>query len=314
MKKCLSVLCIIVMLFLAACNPPAPSTNPTLPPSPTPEPPPVVDPIETMEDLTELEDVISVTEQALSSQIAGAVAYKLLYTSENGRLAADIVLPEDYTNENKAYPVLIYFPEVRTYLDSLASQYALGGVIVIRPYARGSDESEGRHDLGGARDLADAQKLLEIFDQTEFIKNRKIFVAGSSEGSITALRLFAQDTEQRISGCAVTDVIPDLYACGVARGEGVQNYFASFIGKTYEEAPEEYALRSATQFSDKLLNRPLLLIHYLKNPATPLEITEAFYASLSGNEQVDYHKIDLLTADFQGEGYQRLLSFINKYD
>lgn len=309
MKKFLCLVFILAALVFASCTPPAPTPTPT----PTPDVPPTVEPIRTMEGLLEAEEVLSVVEQELSEQIVGVAAYKVLYTTENGKLAADVLLPEDYTDENKAYPVLIYFPEVRTYLSSLAMQYAANGMIVIRPYARGNDESEGKADLGGAKDLADAQKLLEIFDRTEFIKNRKIFVAGSAEGSVTALRLFAEDTERRISGCAVADVIPDLYACGVARGEGVQNYFASIIGKTYDEAPEEYILRSATHFAEKL-NRPLLLIHYLKNPTTPLEITEAFYESLSENEQLEYYKIDVLTADFQGEGYQRLLSFINKHD
>lgn len=271
-------------------------------------------PVNTMEKLADTDGVIAVTKQSFSKQIKGAVAYKLLYESANGKLAADVVLPDDYTNENKQYPVLIYFPEiVASPIDTLAENYALNNIIVIRPYPRGYDESEGMRDMGGKNDLADAQKLLVIMDSASFIEHSKIFVAGSSEGSVNALRLFAEDTAHRISGCAVVDAITDFPSFGIARGEGVQNLMTALIGKTYEEAPEEYDLRSAVRFSDKL-DRPILLLRYLQNPQFPAEQTDSLYALLEQNEDCTYHKIDARSSDFMGEGLQRLLSWINKYD
>lgn len=172
---------------------------------------------------------------------------------------------------------LIYFPQVGTYIESLASN-------------------------------------LEIYDSASFIENAKIFVAGSSEGSVNALRLLAEDTEKRISGCAVVDVIADLPAYGVFRGEGVQKLFVSLIGKTYEEAPDEYDLRSAVKFSEKL-DRPILLLHFLQSPIMSVEQTDALYDLIKDtNEDCTYHKIDALSTDFSGESLQRLLSWINKYD
>lgn len=270
--------------------------------------------INSMEKMVEVDGVISVTKQNFSQTIIGAVAYKVLYESEYGILAADVVLPDRYVNESLKYPVLIYFPQVVTYIDSLAVNYALNDIIVIRPYARGYGESEGVRDLGGQKDLADAQKLLEIFDSASFIENSKIFVAGSSEGSVTALRLLAEDTEKRISGCAVVDVITDLPAYGTFRGEGIQNLFSTLIGKTYEESPEEYDLRSAVSFSEKI-DRPILLLHFLQSPIMSVEQTDAFYELLKDtNEDCTYHKIDALSGDFMGESLQRLLSWINQYD
>ena len=267
-----------------------------------------------MEKLEDIDGVISVTKQIFSRQIKGAVAYKVLYESENGKLAADVVLPDDYAKENKNYTVLIYFPQVGTYIESLASNYALNDIIVIRPYARGYGESEGVRDLGGEKDLADSKKLLEIFDSASFIENSKIFVAGSSEGSVNALRLFAEDTEKRISGCAVVDVISDLSAFGEFRGEGIQNLCTALIGKAYEESPEEYDLRSAVKFSEKL-DRPILMLHFLQTPTFSVEQTDALYDLLKDtNKECTYHKIDALSSDFQGESLQRLLSWINMYD
>lgn len=324
MKKYIVLICAIFMLLLTACNnqsPPieTPTDTPSQPEQPTDssETTPTAEEknsINTMEKLTTVDEVFSVTKQNFSSQIKGAVAYKVLYESENGKLAADVVLPVDYANENKHYPVLIYFPQVSTQVESLASNYALNDIIVIRPYARGYDESEGIRDLGGKKDLSDAQKLLEIFNFASFIKDSKIFVAGSSEGSVNALRLFAEDADKRISGCAIVDVIADLPAFGDFRGVGVQNLFASLIGKTYEEAPEEYALRSAVKFSDKL-DRPILILHFLQSPLFPAKQTDALYDLIKDtNKECTYHKIDALSGDFQGESLQRLLSWMNKYD
>ena len=126
--------------------------------------------------------------------------------------------------------------------------------------------------------------------------------------------LFRSDVEKRISGCAVVDVISNLKAFGEYRGEGISNLMSNFIGKTYEESPEEYELRSAVNFSEKL-DRPILMIHFSQNHLFPVEQTDALYDLLKdSNKDCTYHKIDAFSGDFQGESLQRLLSFINKYD
>ncbi len=51
--------------------------------------------INMMEKLTEIEDVISVTKPDFSNRIYGAVAYKVLFESNNGKLATNVVLPDD---------------------------------------------------------------------------------------------------------------------------------------------------------------------------------------------------------------------------
>lgn len=320
MKKYTALVLVVLMLIFTACNNSNNSDNTTnnhVPKNTSTPQTDIHDPsvdnkqINTMEKLAEVEDVISVTKQSFSKQIKGAISYKVLYKSSNGKLSADVVLPSDYTNKN--YTVLIYFPEVGINIDSLALNYANNDIIVIRSYARGFDESEGMRDLGGENDLEDAQKLLSIFNAATFIKNSKIFVAGSSEGSISALRLFAEDTEHRISGCAIVDVVADLRSFELARGENIQNLLSALIGKTYEEAPEEYDLRSAVKFSEKL-DRPILMMHYLSNPFFPIEQTNSLYNLLSHNQDRTYYKIDAKTSDFNGEGLQRLLSWINKYD
>ena len=328
MKKYIALICLILALLLTSCT--SHQNDEEMPTDSTiadnseqtekntensaTEPVEIKNPINTMEKLADVEGVISVSKQSFSRQINGAVAYKVLYQSENGRLSADVVLPSDYTKEGKNYTVLIYFPEIGVGIEELATNYALNKIILIRQYARGNGDSEGVRDFGGNKDLSDSQKLLRIFDSASFIEKSKIFVAGSSEGSVNALRLFAEDSEKRISGCAVVDVISDLKAFGDYRGDGIKNLMSNLIGKTYEQAPEEYMLRSAVAFSEKL-DRPLLMIHFSQNQFFPLEQTDALYDLVKDrNEECTYHKIDALSGDFQGESLQRLLSWMNKYD
>lgn len=325
MKKYITLICLFLLLSLVACGNQGSNAETTTDDTTQLEQPTVNEettelteqknPIDSMEKLSDVEGVISVTKQSFSRKINGAVAYKVLYETSYGKLSVDVVLPEDYAMENKNYTVLIYFPQIGIDIESLASNYALNDIIVIRPYARGFGESEGVRDLGGAKDLADSQRLLEIFDSARFIENSKIFVAGSSEGSISALRLFAEDAEKRISGCAVVDVITDLPEFGAFRGEGVQNLLTYLIGKTYDEAPEEYDLRSAVKFSEKLIDRPVLLLHFMQSPIMSVEQTDSLYDLIKdANRDCSYYKIDALSGDFGGESLQRLLSWINKYD
>ena len=100
----------------------------------------------------------------------------------NGKQSAEsiitLALGANYTKAGKNYTTLIYFPEIGFSIEELATNYALNGVILIRPYARGSGESEGVRDFGGNKDLSDSQKLLRIFDSASFIEKSKIFVAG----------------------------------------------------------------------------------------------------------------------------------------
>lgn len=270
--------------------------------------------IKTVEDFVQIEDVISVDKLTVES-VADVDAFRLMFRSGDEAIAADIVLPSDYADEGVHHPVMLYFPEVGYDIESLAYNYALNGVGVVRMYARGFGDSEGVRDLGGDGDLSAAKTLLRICGSAQFMEGAKIFAVGSSEGSITALRLTASDTENMIAGCAVNDVISDLPAFIKARGEDIEALAVYLIGKTYEEAPEEYEKRSAVTFSDDLCSVPVLIVSYTQSQFVPLEQAEDLYESLKDkNKDCLYYEIDILMSDFSGEGLGRLLSWLNKYD
>ena len=122
MKRYIALICVALILLLCACNKEEPpskteetlqSTKSTTTAAVTTAPQ-IQNPINRMEKMTQLDDVISVSKQAFSTNISGAVAYKVIYRSEHGQLSADVVLPEDYVKEYNRYPVLIYFSDVKT--------------------------------------------------------------------------------------------------------------------------------------------------------------------------------------------------------
>ena len=326
MKKLIAILMVLFSLLLLSCNSDAqePTDLPTEPQeseSATVEPTekPTEKPteqdenaIKTVEELAKHADVVSIKEISLPDDLSYAEAYTMIFKSDELKIVAEIVLPKDYAQTGTKYPVMFYFPTSVAPIENLVCAYAARGITVVRMYERGLGGSEGARDFGG-EDIADAQKLIEICDATEFMKNSKMFVAGASSGSIIAMRLIAEDSARRLSGCAVADVISDLKSYADFRGEGIQNLFATAIGGAYDEIPEEYEKRSALSFYEKL-DRPMLMIHYEQSPFCQAEQTDRLYDLVKRNNAACfYKKFDLLASDFSGEGLTLLVAFIEEF-
>ena len=319
-KRIFSLLLAILFLFLTACgqktDPDAqttPDAEVTTPADGAGEAP--TSPINTMERMTELDGVISVTKQVIPGNVKQAVAYKMIYESENSKLVADVVLPEDYTNPYRQYTVLIYFPDHSINIAQLALAYALHDIIVVRPYLRGNDEVERTYEMGSDRDIADIKALLNALDSTTFVQNSNIYIAGAASLSIPAFRLLADDSENRISGCAVTNPYTNLPAYYELQTQDIKTSISNRIGKTYEEAPEEYEKRSAVNFVDKLIGKPILIIRNMQRPH-PTEQFNRFMDLLEKDDYM-YHKVNTYNTDFGfygEEGWRYLLSWINEQD
>ena len=268
---------------------------------------PEVPVINKMEDLTKLEGIVSVESVTFSSAVEGATAFRVKYKSGELTAMADFILPTDYRVTSKKTPVLFYFPEIGFTIEDLARNYAACGFSVIRIYDRGDDGVEGMRDLAG-EDIADAQQLLAICKTLKFFEKSKFFVAGSSEGSISALRMYAEDDEGYLSGCAVIDVISDLKA-SMDQNSSLATLYAALIGKTYDEAPEEYDKRSAVKFTDKL-NKPIIIMGYKDHPT--YSQAENLYDLLKGNKDCTFKSFDELSSDFIGSARIELLTWIAK--
>ena len=142
------------------------------------------------------------------------------------------------------------------------------------------------------------------------MKNSSFFLAGAAEGSITAMRIAAEDESGRIKGCAVSEVISDLALYAEARGEQVKNLIASAVGGSAEELPEEYKKRSAVNFFDRL-TCPMLILHYSQSPFCVEDQSNMLNSLISThNSKCYYAKLDILTSDFAGQPMQYLIAFV----
>lgn len=271
-----------------------------------PEPPAPVSPMET---LAKLPGVVSLTRYE-GEMPADTVGYEIIFHSgENGELkiAADIVLPVGFEKGNAS--LIFYFPEVGLTMRDVAHLLVSRRIGVVRFYARGTGNSEGIGDVGGT-EMIDALTLFSLCEEAGLTANRRNYVAGSSSGSINALRM-AAELGEKVDGVSVTNVVSDLAKYLDARGGNLLASHAALIGGTAEEIPEAYQLRSACYFADRF-KCPVLFIEYTENtqffPTEQYDLLED--ALKNANIPYERYKISDSGSDFVGEAGQKMLSWI----
>ncbi len=318
MKKFLCLLFVITLLVscLASCNVPADngntpdnsedgSTTPTTEGTKETETEATAPKINTIDDLSNCENVVSVTKLSENTQ-KGYLIYELVFLSENLKITADVALPDDYAS--KKYPIVFYLPEINVTPEGLVSQFVANNIIAVRLYERGMGKSEGTRNFGGT-DYLDVIEAERIISQVSCLSENEKILAGSSTGSILALR--AASESDRFDGCAVIDTISDIQSFVDARGQAIAGLFASGIGKTIEEAPEEYEKRSAVHFASKL-NLSVLIIAYRNHPLCPEEQATALHEKLQQEGKTsEIFFIDELSSDFNQTAQNKLLSWMH---
>lgn len=311
LKTLLALLLVASMTLSAtACNQETPDatdgqtqTTTTTAPKQNDEPKTTADLIKSLKNQPE---VISLTEYSGEMPI-DTVGYELIFKSGELKIAAEIILPVDFKTNGAS--LLFYYPEISVNtISAVANMFVSKRVGVVRLYGRGYGNSEGMRDMGG-EDLADALTLFSLCEKAGMTANRRVYAAGSSEGSITALRM-ASELGDKLRGVAVIDLISDLEKFCEARGDGVTALTESLVGGTAEEMPDAYQLRSAVFFADKI-ESSLLLMEYKDNPLFPTEqvdLLEDAVKDAGGN--CERYTIEALGSDFVGDAGQKLLSWI----
>ena len=274
-----------------------------------PQPPAPASPMET---LAKLPGVVSLTRYT-GEMPADTVGYEIIFHSgENGELkiAADIVLPVNFEKGNAS--LIFYFPEVGLTKKDVARLLVSRRIGVVRFHMRGTGNSEGISDVGGT-EMIDALTLFSLCEEAGLTANRRNYVAGSSSGSIKALRM-AAELGDAVDGVSVTNIVSDLAKYFDARGENFIISHAALIGGTAAEMPEAYQLRSACYFADKF-KCPVLFIEYTKNTQFfPTEQYDLFEEALkNANVTYERYKINDKGSDFVGEAGQKMLSWIESH-
>ncbi len=310
MKKILALFIALLLCMLAcACDGVSSTTSVKTPDTASTtgakNPLPDEQKIESIKKLELLEDVVSAKRANVT--VDGTESFKLTFISEGLKICAEISVPDDY--EEKSYPLLLYFPGMNTEHRLIATEFAANGISIIRLYARGSGGSEGKKDLGGT-DYKDAVKLIEICKQADFWKDSKIFLAGSSEGSVTAFRI-ATECADLVSGVAAADVISDLTSFAEYRGEAIKQNINGLIGET-DDLAGEYAKRSALMFAEKI-KCPVLLISYTENPLFSEKQASALHSAVTAmGGKSEHRRIDTLGTDFRGGASRSLVMWIKE--
>lgn len=225
-----------------------------------------------IEELGRHEAVTSITPFTVDGFWSEYPAYQINFFSDGLSMNAKLVLPKTVTND---LPIVFYFPESGHGVDDLPAKFAAQGLAVVMLDIRGYSNNQGKQDLGG-KDFADVLTLYDVIRSSEAFCRAKAIVMGASYGSIRAFRLAAEKGDE-ISACfvdnAITDVSPSAEIDDISHrdqfgtviigstNEGIRRHYEFFIGLTYEEAPQEYAMRSAVTFVDRLVSPVYLVIN-----------------------------------------------------
>ncbi len=262
--------------------------------------------IQSVEEMTEIDGVLSVTK--LTEFTSSESAYKVEFESDGLKRYAEIALPNDYAE--KSYPSVLYFPDVGHGVDFLVDNFAKRDVIVVRLFSRGANGNEGVKDFCGA-DFADAEKLLSICSQYDFLSKGGIFTAGAGAGSTFALKLASEYPDQ-IVGCAVVDAICDYETFIEARGEDMKAMMLASIGCSEEELSTELAKRSPKSFYETI-QASVLMFCYEESPLIPKEQSEMLKELLDENGcDTELQYLNPVYSDFNGTAFLKLIPWITR--
>lgn len=210
------------------------------------------------------EDILCVEEMELEQVYEEGVevnTYKIRYQSEECEVVAYLSVPIACLDEKKPYPCIIYNRGGnREYGANISENIAYlaktSEMIVFASQYRGVDGGTGKDEFGGS-DLQDVLKLIDLCEQFSFVDMERLYMMGTSRGGM--MTYLAAKEDDRIKKAVVVSGEADLFM-GWEEREDMREVFSELIGKTPEEAPEEYEKRSATYWADEILC-PVLIIH-----------------------------------------------------
>jgi dipeptidyl aminopeptidase/acylaminoacyl peptidase len=170
------------------------------------------------------------------------------------------------------------------------SDVALGirdrGYLVFNPDFRGSGMSQGSHE-GAKGEVDDVIAAINYLESQDLIADGRIGIYGQSHGA--AVTVLAAERDPRIKAVVAEagfyDAV-DLYNKAKASSDPTaQTLLAEFlpmVGGTPEQVPQEYAVRSALNYTDTM-QAATLIIHGEKDPLCPVDQARLLYDALSAD-------------------------------
>jgi dipeptidyl aminopeptidase/acylaminoacyl peptidase/uncharacterized protein YceK len=158
------------------------------------------------------------------------------------------------------------------------------GYLVFNPDYRGSGMSQGTHE-GAKGEVDDVIAAIDYLESQGIIEDSRIGIYGQSHGA--AISVLAAERDPRIKAVVAEAGFydaADLYNNAMASSDPtvktVLNEFLPMLGGTPEQVPQEYAVRSALNYTDSI-TAAMLLIHGEKDPICPVNQARRLYDALS---------------------------------
>ncbi len=174
--------------------------------------------------------------------------------------------------------------------SSVFNLVALGirdrGYLVFNPDFRGSGESQGSHE-GAKGEVDDVIAAIDYLESQGLIEDGRIGMYGQSHGA--AVSVLAAERDPRIKAVVAEAGFYDavgLYDNAVNSTDPsvqtVLNEMLPMIGGTPEQVPQEYAVRSALNYTGSL-QAATFIIHGEKDPLCPVDQARRLYEALKAD-------------------------------
>ena len=255
----------------------------------------------------ESDEVFDIRQVALSDELAQVcTSYKFTYLSDGYKIRAYISIPVSAAETKEPGKCVLYnrggnrdYGKLED--DSTAVICSACGRIVVASQYRGGGGSEGKDEFGGD-DLHDVIKLIDLCENSfSFVDMDDFCVAGASRGGMMTYMAARQD--ERIKRIITISAVSDLFESYESR-EDMKQVMLETIGKTPEEAREEYEKRSAICWYDEI-KIPVLMIHSRQDELVSFSQAEALYEKLKDSTDCTFITHD---DDFHGAHREDLVT------
>ncbi len=233
-------------------------------------------------DFARADELIDETYDAMADM--EKVAERVYYPSSGGLTVSGLLFRP--SEGNGPWPTIIVdHPGFGTAGDF--TDVALGirdhGYLVFNPDYRGSGMSEGSHE-GAKGEVDDVIAAIDYLEDQGVIADGRIGIYGQSHGA--AISVLAAERDPRIKAVVAEAGFYDavgLYNNAMASSDPtvktLMDEFLPLVGGTPEQVPQEYAVRSALNYTDSM-QAATLIIHGELDPICPVDQARRLYDAL----------------------------------
>ena len=222
------------------------------------------------------------------------VAERIYYRSADGTKVSGLL----YRPEGKGpWPLIVLchagFGEGADFSD-VALMVRTKGYVVFNPDFRGSGKSQGKHE-GAKGEVDDTISGIKYVKSLGVVDDTRVGIYGQSHGAAVALLAASRYSGIKavVEESGFTDAV-DLYNSEANSKDpsvvALKTELLSMIGGTPDQMPNEYQIRSAINYADRI-NAPVLLIHGAKDPLIPVNEAQRMYDALKADGKTAELKI-----------------------